>query len=108
MTLMFCAFDGEPRILRVYGQAKCFHPRDIGWEAHIRHFPEMAGSRQIFLLDIDLVQTSCGTGVPIMQVLDQRGPKELLPFYSELGSNGVRSYWDRRNALSLDGKETGI
>jgi Pyridoxamine 5'-phosphate oxidase len=108
MTLMFCAFEGEARILRVYGKALCLHPQDAAWAVHIKQFPTMAGSRQIFLLDIDLVQTSCGSGVPVMSIAEQRGLKELLPFYEDMGPEGVRRYWDKRNALSLDGKETGI
>jgi Pyridoxamine 5'-phosphate oxidase len=108
MTLMFCAFDGEARILRVYGTAQCIHPGDAEWERFGKLFPAMAGSRQIFVLEIELVQTSCGTGVPVMHFAVQRGPSELLPFYEEMGPRGVRDYWKRRNALSLDGKPTGM
>ncbi len=108
MTLMFCAFEGEARILRVYGNAKAVHPHDLEWTGLLQHFPVMAGSRQVFELEIDLVQTSCGTGVPEMQFVSQRGPSELLPFYDEMGTDGVRAYWNRKNAVSLDGKPTGI
>jgi Pyridoxamine 5'-phosphate oxidase len=108
MTLMFCAFDGDAQILRVYGKATCLHPGDPGWDGLIHLFPAMAGSRQIFSLEIDLVQTSCGTGVPVMQFTKQRGGDEMLPFYEEMGWEGVRNYWKRRNTLSLDGKPTGI
>jgi hypothetical protein len=71
-------------------------------------FPELAGSRQIFSLEIDLVQTSCGTGVPILEYRQQRGPEELLPFYEEMGEDGVRAYWERKNLVSIDGKATGL
>ncbi len=108
MTLMFCAFDGEARILRTSGTAKVFHPHDEGWDHYITQFPDMAGSRQIFELNIDLVQTSCGTGVPIMEFIAERGPTEMLPFYEEMGEAGVKAYWKRKNARSIDGKETGI
>jgi Pyridoxamine 5'-phosphate oxidase len=108
MTLMFCAFEGDARILRVYGKAKTIHPADTDWALHIAQFPAMAGSRQIFDLEIDLVQTSCGTGVPVMRFEAQRGPSELLPFYEEMGPDGVRAYWTRKNTLSIDGKPTGI
>jgi Pyridoxamine 5'-phosphate oxidase len=108
MTLMFCAFAGKPRILRVYGEATCIHPDEAEWQRFVSLFPAMAGSRQIFVLEIDLVQTSCGTGVPVMHLAGQRGPSELLPFYEEMGPEGVRDYWKRRNGLSLDGKPTGI
>ena len=108
MTLMFCAFDGEARILRVYGEARVFHPTDEGWNQLAGQFPAMAGTRQIFELDIDLVQTSCGTGVPILEFVAERGPTEMLPFYEEMGKDGVAAYWKRRNSRSLDRKETGI
>jgi hypothetical protein len=108
MTLMFCAFEGDAKILRVYGTAKVFHPNDATWEQHIAQFPAMAGSRQIFEMEIDLVQTSCGTGVPIMEFIAERGPTEMLPFYEEMGEEGVKEYWRRKNTLSIDGKETGI
>lgn len=108
MTLMFCATDGDARILRTYGTAKVYHPHDDYWQHLIALFPEMAGSRQIFELDIDLVQTSCGTGVPIMRFVAERGPTELLPFYENMGQDGVKEYWKRKNTLSIDNKETGI
>jgi hypothetical protein len=108
MTLMFCAFEGEARIVRVYGSARVIHPADNGWQKATAQFPAMAGSRQIFELDIALVQTSCGTGVPLMALVKQRGPEELLPFYADMGPEGVEAYWKRKNKLSINGKPTGI
>ncbi|QHQ35899.1 pyridoxamine 5'-phosphate oxidase family protein [Algicella marina] len=108
MTLMFCAFEGEALILRTYGTARTIHPGCEGWDERAALFPRLAGSRQIFDLAIDLVQTSCGTGVPLMQFQQGRGEAELLPFFEELGPDGVRDYWARRNAETIDGKPTGI
>ena len=108
MTLMFCAFAGEARIVRVYGSARVIHPADGDWNIVVQHFPAMAGSRQIFELDIGLVQISCGTGVPLMSVVKQRGPDELLPYYEDMGPDGVQAYWNRKNKLSLNGRPTGI
>ncbi len=108
MTLMFCAFEGDARILRVYGQARVIHPRDAAWGEMIGQFPKLAGSRQIFDLEIDLVQTSCGSGVPIMEFKRARGEVELEPFYAEMGEDGVRDYWRRKNTETIDGKPTGI
>lgn len=107
MTLMFCAFDGDALIVRTYGNARTLYPRDAGWDELVQLFPVMAGSRQIFDMTIDLVQTSCGTGVPVMTCQGQRGPEELLPFYEEMGPDGVERYWARKNAVSIDGKITG-
>lgn len=108
MTLMFCAFNGEAMILRVYGHAKLFHPRDPEWDGLAGLFAPMAGSRQVFDLAIDLVQTSCGSGVPQMEYKSERGTSELLPFYEDMGEEGVRDYWKRKNTLSIDGKPTHI
>ena len=108
MTLMFCAFEGEALILRVYGSARVMHPRDAEWATLGPLFPEIAGSRQIFDLAIDLVQTSCGTGVPEMAFQRSRGESELAPFYDKMGADGVARYWKRKNVTSIDGKPTGI
>jgi Pyridoxamine 5'-phosphate oxidase len=108
MTLMFCAFSGDAMILRLYGQAKVFHPRNREWQNLIGTFPEIAGSRQLFDLTIDLVQTSCGTGVPIMEYRRSRAEKEMVPFYEKMGPSGVEDYWRRRNMVTIDGQPTGV
>ena len=106
MTLMFCAFEGEPMILRFYGKAKVIHPRDTKWSGLIKLFPTIAGSRQIFDLSIDLVQRSCGMGVPFFDfVADRRDLKEIA---EKKGEEGIRKYWEEKNAFSLDGKPTNI
>ena len=108
MTLMFSALSGDAMILRVYGPATVLHPRDAGWADAVAQFPDLAGSRQIFDLTIDLVQTSCGSGVPVMRVEKQRGEDELEPFYRDMGPEGVRDFWRRKNAETIDGTPTGI
>ena len=108
MTLMFCSFEGDPLILRVYGQAKVLHPRDAEWDSVVSGFPKLAGSRQIFDLEIDFVQTSCGSGVPEMAFRRARGEEELEPFYDEMGPEGVKAFWQRKNVETVDGRPTGI
>jgi len=108
MTLMFCAFEGDAMILRVYGKASVVHPRNDDWQRFSSGFPEIAGSRQIFDVNVDLVQTSCGTGVPQMKFVQDRADSELVPYYENLGEDGVRDYWHRKNSESIDRKPTGI
>lgn len=108
MTLMFCAFEGEAMILRLYGTAETVHPRDEGWDERFALFPNYASARQIFVMQIARVQTSCGTGVPLMEYRGQRGEAELDPWYAEMGADGLRAYWARKNVESIDGKPTGI
>lgn len=108
MTLMFCAFEGDAMILRTYGEAEVLYPHHAGWEKAIDAFPAIAGSRQIFNLKVDLVQTSCGTGVPVMRFHKERADEELIPYFDDLGPEGTEKFWHKRNAVSLDGKSTGI
>ena len=106
MTIMFCAFEGPPMILRLYGTAKAYHQRDAFWEEHISSFPDYSSSRQLIEMDIELVQTSCGFGVPFM---DFRGERDLLgPWAEEKGEDGLKEYMKLKNSESLDGFPTGI
>lgn len=106
MTLMFCAFTGPPLILRCYGQARTVHPRDNDWVDLYRHFEPVPGARQIFDLAIDLVQTSCGMGVPLLDVVSQR---DALPAWGQhKGEDGLHDYWREHNRISLDGLPSGI
>jgi hypothetical protein len=108
MTLMFCAFKGDHLILRTYGNASVIHPRDAEWENLYALFPDYAGARNIFVLDIDLVTTSCGSGVPEMSVVRSRGETDLEPWYAEMGHEKVEAFWKKKNLVSIDGQPTGI
>lgn len=106
MTLMFCAFEGKPMILRVYGKARAIHPRDEEWAKWTGLFPEYPGSRQIFLLNVDSAQTSCGFAVPNFQYQEDRG--DLVYWTDKIGDEGVKKYWKEKNQTSIDGKPTKI
>ena len=106
MTIMFCAFEGKPIILKLYGTARAIHPRDTEWEKLVQNFPTTPGARQIFELDIDLVITSCGMAVPFFDYRSERG--QLNNWAEKKGVDGLSDYWLEKNKLSLDGKPTGI
>ncbi len=108
MTLMFCAFQGNPLTLRTYGTARAVFPRNAEWGDLAALFPDYAGARNIFVLDIDLVTTSCGTSVPEMTVVRPRAETELEPWYAEMGPEGVNKFWRKKNVTSLDGYPTQI
>ena len=72
MTVMFCSFDKQPLILRLYGKASTLHPRDSDWDGLASFFPEYTGARQIFDLSLDMVQTSCGYAVPYYELKGER------------------------------------
>ena len=106
MTMMWCAFEGPPQILWVYGTAQVFHPRDARWEEFSIQLPSALGTRQYLLVSIDLVQSSCGYAVPFMDYVEDR--RVLSKWAENKGEEGISEYWQERNQLSLDGKPTGI
>lgn len=106
ITMMWCAFEGPPRILRVYGTAQVFHPRDARWAEFSTQLPSTIGTRQYLLVFIDLVQTSCGYAVPFMNYVEDR--RVLSTWAEKKGEEGISEYWQKKNQLSIDGKPTGI
>lgn len=106
MTLMFCAFEGAPLILRAYGQASVLHNKDAEWKKYVSLFPESVAARQIFILDINMVQSSCGMSVPYFSY---EGDREDLAKWSEKqGTEGIEKYWLKKNQKSIDGFESEI
>jgi len=85
-----------------------FHTGDEKWNDLAALFPPLAGSRQIFDVAVESIQTSCGTGVPEYAFKRERGPDELVPFYAAMSEDELRAYWTKKNTQSLDGKDTGI
>jgi predicted pyridoxine 5'-phosphate oxidase superfamily flavin-nucleotide-binding protein len=106
MTLMWCAFDGQPLILRCYGTARAIHMDDPSWAEDNAAFPTDLAARQLFEMTIDLVQTSCGYGVPLMEYQAERPDADL--WVAEKGPDGIRTYWADTNRTTLDGFATGI
>ncbi len=106
MTIMFCAFEGSPNILRLYGKARAYHPRDPEWQDLMPLFPALPGARQIIDMQLELLQNSCGMAVPYFDYQGERN--ELLKWAEDLGDAGIQKYWEDKNQLSLDGKATKI
>lgn len=108
LTLMFCAFEGAPVILRLYGQGKS-HMRgsaDYGrLLASAFEGVEPPGARQIVCLEIERVQTSCGYGVPLFSF---DGDRPTLERWAEAkGEDGLEAYRHEKNRVSIDGFPTG-
>jgi len=106
MTLMFCAFEGAPMTLRLYGTARVIHQRDDEWQELAALLPDLPGARQIFDLSVDLVQTSCGMSVPLYDYVDQRD--QLYNWADRKTPEQIERYWHDRNQTSIDGVPTGI
>jgi hypothetical protein len=106
MTIMFAAFDGSPMILRLYGQAKAVHHNDSQWAALMTHFGDVPGARQIFDMQIDLVQSSCGMAVPLFEYQAERD--QLKNWAEKQGEEGIHTYWRNKNQHTIDGIDTHI
>jgi len=106
MTVMFCAFEGNPKILRLYGTAKTILPDSEAWQNLYNLFEPLSGARQIFDMHVDLVQTSCGFGVPLYDYAEDR---EMLNHWAnKKGDAGIERYWQEKNSMSLDGEPVVI
>lgn len=106
ITFMFCSFSGPPRILRLYGRGRTVLPADEQWAALRANFGEFSGVRQIVTATIGRVQTSCGFGVPLMEL---QGPRDtLLRWADARGPDGLAVYRARNNWASIDGLPTPL
>ena len=106
ITVMFCAFEGAPMILRLYGKGKVINPNDENWDESVALFPKLAGTRQIIDIQIDLVQTSCGMSIPYYDFKEER--LQLDDWAKGKGQDGIKEYWKDKNEQSIDGIPTKI
>jgi len=106
ITVMFCAFEGSPKILRLYGEARSVETHHAEWADWIGDFPTLPGARQIIEMSVDRVQTSCGFGVPLYRYEGDRDT--LLTWSRKKGEDGIQTYWQDKNRFSIDGHPTGI
>jgi hypothetical protein len=109
LTLMFCAFEGTPMILRLYGHGRIVpRPSPEYTTLLVSHFDnaEPPGARQLVLLHIDLVQTSCGMNVPFFDHVSQRD--QLDRWAEAKGEAALHDYRRQKNTFSIDGFPTGL
>jgi hypothetical protein len=109
LTMMFCAFEGAPMILRLYGRGRVL-PRGTAPYAAVLASAyagdEPPGARQIIALDVESVQTSCGFSVPLMAFKADR--ETLKNWARKKGADGLRAYWLANNAETIDRIPTGM
>jgi hypothetical protein len=101
VTLMWCAFSGNPRICRVYGAGTVHELGSAGFDALAPNFDLLPGSRAIIEVDIDRISTSCGYSVPLMDLVEDRD--RLQRWAEAKGEPGLVEYRAGKNAQSIDG-----
>lgn len=106
ITFMFCAFDGKPLIVRLYGRGQTVLPGTPQWTEVAPHFPNLPGARQILVADIDRATTSCGFAVPRYAYEGQR--EELIRYAEKRGPAALADYRREKNARSIDGIVTPL
>jgi hypothetical protein len=109
MTIMLCGFESVPMILRLYGHGRTHPIGSPEYETLLKSaFDNEAapGARQIVRLTVDLVQTSCGYGVPLFDYKEER--HTLHRWAEGKGPEGVAAYRQQKNRFSIDGFPTGI
>lgn len=101
LTVMFCAFEGRPRIVRVQGRGRVVTPDDAEWAEVSAAFPLMTGVRSVIVLEADRISDSCGYGVPLYEFAGHR--KQLTDWADKKGPDGVKEYQAAKNRESIDG-----
>ncbi len=101
ITLMFCAFTGSPKILRLYGRGEVVLPGSEQWAEMSSLFSDYPGARQIIVAEINRVQTSCGFGVPTYEYVGQRDT--LIRWADAKGEAGLETYRREHNGRSING-----
>jgi Pyridoxamine 5'-phosphate oxidase len=101
ITIMLCAFDGPPRIVRLFGHGIA-HPKGTGrFDDLAVHFTDLPGARSIIAVELERVQTSCGYSIPLMEYRQER--PTLIEWAERRGGDGLSAYWAQRNVESIDG-----
>jgi hypothetical protein len=109
LTIMFCAFEGPPLILRLYGRGRVLPRGSLRYNeilANSFNGQEPIGIRHMIELEFDLVQTSCGFGVPLYDYKEER--TALTRWAETQGKDGLKTYRHEKNMTSMDGRPTGL
>lgn len=104
LTLMFCSFGEKPLIVRLYGRGRVVRPQDPEWNDLHEFFPSYPGERQIVVLELDSLMSTCGFAVPRFEYLGDR--ENLLDFACSMGEEKMDEYRHKKNQTSIDGLPT--
>ena len=100
IVLMFCAFQGAPKIFRLYGRGRVIEPEQTEFSDLAPHFPKYEGRRAIILVEVSRISDSCGYGVPLLHYESDRS--QLSGWAHKLGPEGLKTYRQEKNRQSID------
>jgi hypothetical protein len=103
---MFCAFDGPPKIIRLYGKGYTVLPGDEEWNELSKEFAILSATRQLIVADIFKVKSSCGFGVPLYNYEGERD--HAFKWAEKKGEDGLEEYKREKNMVSMDGLPTPV
>jgi hypothetical protein len=98
---MFCAFEGSPLILRLYGRGRVVEPGDPAWDELVPGFPQQLGARSVVILEVNRIADSCGFAVPVFEYRHDR--TQLTSYARRKGRTGLEQYKAEKNRESIDG-----
>lgn len=101
ITVMFCAFEGRPLIVRLYGRGRVVEPGDTDWGEAIGRFPGYPGARSVIVMEVERVADSCGYAVPRYEYRGERS--QLIDYAEKKGPEGLANYRSQKNRVSIDG-----
>jgi Pyridoxamine 5'-phosphate oxidase len=101
ITIMLCAFEGPPRIVRLQGRGAVIEPQDAAFATLLPHFSVAPGIRTIIRINLDRISDSCGFGVPLLRYEGDRS--QLATSAERKGEAGLDAYRAKNNAASIDG-----
>jgi len=101
IVLMFCAFEGPPKIVRIHGTAEVVTPAQPAWAELVDRFPPEAGARAIIRVHASRIRDSCGFGVPLYTFTADRDT--LSRWCEKKGEDGIAAYQREKNVQSIDG-----
>ena len=101
IVVMFCSFEGPPRVVRLHGRGTVHLPGDTEWEGLMARFPPQVGTRSVIKITVERISDSCGFGVPLMTYVGERG--ELGDWVRRKTDEELVEYRRKKNAVSIDG-----
>ena len=101
IVIMFCAFEGPPKIYRLYGRGEVVLPGSEKFNELNEFYEPAKGVRSFIMVHVNRITDSCGYGVPLYSY---QGNRDIIEKWSEAkGDAGIQDYWNEKNKISIDG-----